>query len=448
MINVRSIKSLVLAAFAGLTFIYFAQSYVAAQKIDSADRLHLGARLFSDDRFTSPNGDLPSSCSHCHLFKQDPQGTRAYSDFLARSWVPSRWTDQRREGIRNAPTIFDADEMPRLHYDGEFDSLEELVKGTLSGRTLGWMPGEQAQAFKQVYDVLIKDNAEGEKAEVPYRDEFKKVYRVDLNASSTSQTIDLVADAVSAYVRSLKTKRDSAYDRFIQANGLDARPGADESTEDFAARMTAKIAALESKKQLKLSTTFSTNELKGLKIFYRVKGERSVGNCVLCHVPPLFTDHSFHNIGISQVEFDKVHGEGSFASKPIPGPMAQRPSTEFREIPSLKKPNYVDLGYWNFVKLNDSDLRRAGESDDKFLERMIATFKTPTLRNLSFTQPYMHNGAYTTLESTLEELLRLSSMARAGQVRSADDGLARIKIGESDIPLLIAFLNSLNDDLN
>jgi len=120
---------------------------------------------------------------------------------------------------------------------------------------------------------------------------------------------------------------------------------------------------------------------------------------------------------------------------------------ELREIPSLKRPNNVDLGYWNFVKLTDSELRRPGESDDRFLERMIATFKTPTLRNLAFTQPYMHNGAYTTLESALEELSRLSVMARAGQVRSADDGLARIKISESDIAALIDFLNSLNDDL-
>jgi len=225
MINVRSIKSLVLAVFAGVTVFYFAQTHATAQKINTAEQLHLGSRLFSDDRFTSPNGDLPSSCSHCHLYKQDPQGTRAYTDFLARSWVPSRMTDQRREGIRNAPTVFDAGEMPRLHYDGEFGSLEELVKGTLSGRTLGWMPGEREQAFKQVYNVLLKDNAEGERAEMPYRDEFKKVYRVDLNALSTDQTIDLIADAVSAYVRSLKTKRDSPYDKFIQTNGLDTRPG-------------------------------------------------------------------------------------------------------------------------------------------------------------------------------------------------------------------------------
>src|SRR6185369_11594055 len=188
----RSIKSIVLAVFAGLSVIYFAQSHASAQKTNIADQLHLGARLFSDDRFTSPNGDLPSSCSHCHMFKQDPQGTRAYTDFLARSWVPSRLTDQRREGIRNAPTIFDADEMPRLHYDGEFGSLEELVKGTLSGRTLGWMPGERDQAFKQVYNVLLKDNAEDEKIEMSYRDEFKKVYRVDLSALSTNQTIDLI----------------------------------------------------------------------------------------------------------------------------------------------------------------------------------------------------------------------------------------------------------------
>jgi hypothetical protein len=38
-------------------------------------------------------------------------------------------------------------------------------------------------------------------------------------------------------------------------------------------------------------------------------------------------------------------------------------------------------------------------------------------------------------------------LARAGQVRQADDELPRIKISEADIAPLLAFLNALNEDL-
>ena len=64
--------------------------------------------------------------------------------------------------------------MPRLHHDGEFKSLEELVAGTISGRNLGWLPGEEEQAFNQVQTVLLQDK--GGTKEVPYREQFKAAF--------------------------------------------------------------------------------------------------------------------------------------------------------------------------------------------------------------------------------------------------------------------------------
>src|SRR5215471_3187425 len=113
---------------------------LAQQRQEQSAVVRLGERLFKDDRFSTPSGDLPASCSNCHLFDQDPQGLRAYADFFNRSWVSSRAQDRRRMGLRNAPTIFDLAQAPRLHHDGEFGSLEELVKGTISGRSMGWLP--------------------------------------------------------------------------------------------------------------------------------------------------------------------------------------------------------------------------------------------------------------------------------------------------------------------
>jgi cytochrome c peroxidase len=411
-------------------------------------QVRLGFRLFKDDRFSSPQGDLQNSCSSCHLSDEDPQGMRAHTDFFARSWVPFRSADPRRDELRNSPTILDAALMPLLHFDGEFSSLEGLVKGTLAGRPMGWLPGEEEQAFERVRGIVLKDTGDGVDSDSSYRALFKAAYGVEAERLSKSELIELAVRAISDYLRTLRTARTTPYDRFVQANALDVGPEGSEDPKHFANRLLNKIAALERKRALKLTDGFDAIALEGMKVFFRVEGIGSRGNCATCHTPPLFTDLSFHNTGISQSEYDQIHGERSFAALEIPGPaQAARPSRQFRETPSLKKPGCADLGYWNFVDLKNSPLRRAGESDDRLLQRMIATFKTPTLRNLAFTSPYMHTGGFTTLESALGELRRLSEMARAGQVREGDEELARITISEADVGPLVAFLTTLNEDL-
>ena len=410
--------------------------------------MRLGFRLFKDDRFSSPQGDLQNSCSSCHLSDEDPQGMRAHTDFFARSWVPFRSSDPRRDELRNSPTILDSALMPRLHFDGEFSSLEALVKGTLAGRPMGWLPGEEDQSFERIRGIVLKDTGDGADSESSYRALFKAGYDVDADRLSKTELIDLAATAISDYLRTLKTTRTTPYDGFVQANGLDVSPDGSEDPKHFANGLLNKISDLEKKSTLKLPNGFDALALKGMKVFFRTGGAGSRGNCVICHTPPLFTDYSFHNMGISQSEYDQVHGEHSFATLEIPGAgQADRPSRQYRETPSLKKPGCADLGFWNFVDLKHSSLRRAGESDDRFLQRMIATFKTPTLRNLAFTYPYMHTGGFTTVESALSQLMRLSEMARAGQVREGDEELARIVIGEGDISAMVAFLTTLNEDL-
>jgi cytochrome c peroxidase len=416
----------------------------AIRKTDRSSVIQLGERVFRDDRFSTPKGDLPASCSHCHLFDEDPQGVRAYTDFFIKSWVSFREKDPRRLMVRNSPTLLDVGDMTRLHYDGEFASLEELVKGTLAGRPMGWLPGEEAQGFAHARAVVLQDKGENNAAEGTYREQLQKAFGVDVERLSGEETINLLAKAVANYCRTLNTRKDSAYDRFIRLNGLAIEPAAGESNSAFANRLLADIKRLESKGGLKFNRDFDKAALQGLKVFFNEGG----GNCVACHAPPHFTDNSFHNIGVSQREYDSLHGEGKFAALPIPdAATARRPFAPYREAPSKAKPLEADLGFWNFVDLKTSGLRRTGESDEGFLRRMIATFKTPTLRNLKYTQPYFHNGSLHTLEEVLIEMIELSEAAQAGRLREADEQLAKIKIGKADIPALVAFLDSLNEDL-
>jgi cytochrome c peroxidase len=402
----------------------------------------LGERLFRDERFTAPNGDFATSCRTCHLFDEDPQGQRAYTDFFNLSWVPHRSQDPRRSAVRNSPTLYDVGLMPRLHLDGEFASLEDLVKGTLGGRPLGWLPGEEAQAFAQVRNVLV-----GDKGIPSYAQQFKQVYRVELLTLSESAVVTLVAGAVADYIRTFKSPQNAPFDRFLRANNL-AWPTGSQDVSSQTQQFVSQLEILERSKALKLGKDFNAEALQGLKMFLRTKGESSVGNCVTCHAPPLFTDFSFHNLGVSQAEYDQLHGVGAFAALSIPNVAeAQRPSPRYRETPSKRKPGEVDLGHWNIVDVKRSPLRRAEESDEQFLQRMIGTFKTPTLRHLAHSYPYFHNGIYTSLEDTLREIMRLSELARAGRVRQADPQLARIKLNEADLGPLMAFLNTLNEGL-
>ena len=139
-------------------------------------------------------------------------------------------------------------------------------------------------------------------------------------------------------------------------------------------------------------------------------------------------------------------GEGSFAELDVPDAAnAQRPSGRFRARPAKDKPGNVDLGYWNFVDLENSPLRNDGESDDEFLARTIGAFKTAALRNLGYSDPYMHNGRFKSLEEAVAFKVRASRLAKEGKLRNPDPQYLRMNLSEADIEPLVAFLKTLNE---
>lgn len=87
--------------------------------------------------------------------------------------------------------------------------------------------------------------------------------------------------------------------------------------------------------------------VRGMTLF---KGK---ARCILCHGGPNLTDNRFHNLGVPQV-----------------GPLEE------------------DLGRYNVTR----------QESDK------GAFKTPTLRSIAETAPYMHDGAFKTLEEVVDFL--------------------------------------------
>lgn len=76
-------------------------------------------------------------------------------------------------------------------------------------------------------------------------------------------------------------------------------------------------------------------------------------------------------------------------------------------------------------------------------------FRTPSLRNLRFTRPYMHSGKMQTLEQVLNfyEDLAGKELPNTNVKREQLDTLASaLKLAFADINEIIEFLNTLNDD--
>ena len=97
------------------------------------------------------------------------------------------------------------------------------------------------------------------------------------------------------------------------------------------------------------------------------------------------------------------------------------------------------LGVPDNPKLSELDMG----IDSKF------AFRTPSLRNLRFTAPYMHNGSFSSLKRVLEfyEDISGGKMRNPNLVKGQIDPLIKevdLKVGE--MASIISFLNTLNDD--
>lgn len=515
---------------------------------EKAPEINVGERLFLETRFAQffsvhatdfnrelasgdpvmsktkhQGGDLPGpfvgksmNCRACHLVDEhvkSPQGgMRTYADFAPRSPIPQRG-DGKTLTLRNSPAQVNASVKRAdmaFHFDGEFETMEDLVIGTMTGRNFGWLASEEQQARAQIAKVIRADNGQfplsaesggsyakvfkGLDLDIPAKYRLPPQYRIDISKASDEQILQAVATLIAAYVTDLKFHQDdrgynrSPYDVFLRKNNLPPAPAEGQSPLQYGRDLSARLGKLEhpewvsgkdgSFKFHHQEFAFGEKELQGLKIFLREapggddkQGVQpsGIGNCIACHQPPHFTDFAFHNTGVSQEEYDSIHHAGAFAAMHIPdeqeraalfaGDHSRRlENNPFADIPSLEHPGHTDLGLWN-VFLNPQvpkpqaalmrivKAQHAGVSSERdLLAATIAAFKTPGLRDLGHSAPYFHTGRFDDLTQAVGFYQRTSNLARDGLVRNADPQLANIHVGKSDVALLAAFLRSLNED--
>ena len=164
------------------------------------------------------------------------------------------------------------------------------------------------------------------------------VYKKQFDTIFGEITIDRVGQAIAAFERVLVTG-PSPYDYGEQMRAF-AGLDPDDIADDpeLAAKYAATKAAVE-------ANPMSEEAVRGREIFFTEKG-----NCTACHVGANLADEKYHNLGIGM-------------EKPEP-----------------------DLG--RFVVSKE--------------EKDTGAFKTPTVRNVSLSGPYMHDGSVATLEEVVE----------------------------------------------
>jgi len=83
---------------------------------------------------------------------------------------------------------------------------------------------------------------------------------------------------------------------------------------------------------------------------------------------------------------------------------------------------------------------------DIALPGTIALFKTPTVRDLVSSEPYLHTGQLNTIEAVIAFYQKVSAQTRAGMIRNAAPQLSGISLDASAVAPLAAFLRALDEE--
>ena len=158
---------------------------------------------------------------------------------------------------------------------------------------------------------------------------------------------------------------------------------ADASETTIVNALTSFLRTLRSGNSLYDQKKLSADAQAGQELFATKAG------CATCHVPPLFSDKAYHNVGI--------------------GLAAENP----------------DLGRANKTK-------DAGDN---------GKFKTPTLRDISKTAPYFHDGSV----ASLKEAVKLMASGGLDHKFAKDGLLIDRQLSDQEIDQLVAFLESLDN---
>lgn len=366
---------------------------------DDPAAAHFGQFLFFD---TALSASSTMSCATCHT----PQ--LAFTDGLAIA-------EAAQVGTRNTPAIWNTAHYPWLNWDGSADTLwaqatrpfeadHELASTrTTIARAIATDPQRRAAyeaIFEPLPDPTFFESLPARAMPRPNEPQHPDAIAWAAMSSEQQQTVTRIfincCKAIAAYQR-LLVSADSPFDRFAAAVRTD-------SLADWAA---------------KGNPGFGEPELAGLDLF------TGGADCLACHAGPLFSDFAFHSIRVAPTSggsptdaarFEGVNAlfQSEFNSA---GPHSDDPAAPIaRRLEFLANPSTN----WG-------------------------RFKTPSLRNVALTAPYMHAGQFETLDRVLDHYSTFEN-ALPPDHHTVQEGLLRpLQLTEAQRQNLVAFLHALTD---
>jgi cytochrome c peroxidase len=330
------------------------------------------------------------SCASCH----DPAaGGVDHRSLPAATSLGAGYT------TRNSPSVINAAYSPLWQFwDGRKDSLWSQAlsppEGAAEGNTtrlavVHFLARNYAQAYADVFGPMpdVSDLARFPADGMPGDDSWTKMSPAD------QMTVNTVyanfGKAIAAYERRLVSPsfEKSAFDRFMDGDGQAISPAA----------------------------------IRGARLFIGHAG------CAECHSGPMFSDFGFHNIGAPQ--------QGEYVPPADTG--------RVDGITPLEADLFNRKGAFS-DSVDDAHLIAfaTGLTDDQKTE-LDGQFKTPSLRNVSKTAPYMHDGVYDNLWDVVNHYNFGGETGNyAGE---KDPAIAPLLLSTADLDDLVEFLQALED---
>ena len=305
---------------------------------------HFGQQLYFDSRL-SGNGSV--SCASCH--KPD----LFFTDGLPLAVGVAMVT-------RHTPSLVGLSYSPWYYWDGRKDSqwsqalapleaIHEHNTDRLSVARLVMADQEYRNQYESLFGPMpaLPESSSG--AAPLGTEEVMRAWNAlqDTEKESINQVFVNLGKSIAAYQRKLMPGR-SRFDDYADSLNPDVR------TTD--------------------SDLLSNDEIAGLSLFI------DKGQCVNCHNGPLFTNHEFHNTGVLA------------ATGQLP------PIGRYDGIRIARNDPFNCLGKHSDAQESQcAELQFARDSNE-----LVGAHKTPTLRNVADTAPYMHAGQIATLEAVLQ----------------------------------------------
>jgi len=382
----------------------------------------LGQLLFFDPILSGNKNIACSTCHHPNFATADGvslslgEGGKG----LGPKRIPTEGKNRPEQRIpRNAPALFNlgAKEFRVMFHDGRLEADDTRKSGIRTPLEDEMMQGfNSILSAQSMFPVLSPDEMAGHYGE----NEISKAVRMGLITGSNgawgkiAARIQNITEYVTLFQQAVPTIKKADDIKFTDISNVLAMFIASEwqaVNSPFDAYLRGNSRAL------------SQDATKGMELFY---GKAS---CSSCHSGTFQTDHSFHAIAVPEFGPGKI---GRFEAVP------------------------EDLGR----------MRVTGKADDKY------KFRTPSLRNVSLTAPYGHNGAFSNLENVVKHHLYPAqsladysfnslTLAPLAEHDKKDKNMQRFKnkidallianelkpmpLSKLEIERLIAFLESLTD---